>query len=109
MIITVCGAISSRPETYRAAFAKGVEDMTEYAHLHGEVPYIFNPALLPNCPEINCEEYLSITERMIDLSDTVYFLCGWEQSEGARQEMEYAKLCHKHILCEIEHFAEAAQ
>ena len=48
--------------------------------------------------EISKEEYLRHDKNAIDKCDALYLLKGWENSEGAREEVEYAKSRGKLIM-----------
>ncbi len=54
---------------------------------------VVNPAnvcfFLPT--DLTHEEYMKVCLAMMELCDCVYFLKGWKYSNGARQEMIFAK------------------
>ena len=49
---------------------------------------VLNPTVLPDGFEH--EEYMHICYAMIDVCETVYFLNNWNNSKGAKMELEYA-------------------
>ncbi|WP_050608243.1 DUF4406 domain-containing protein [Clostridium niameyense] len=55
-----------------------------------------NPSILPE--GFPYEAYMPICTAMIDQCDSVYMLNNWEDSKGARVELEYAKVTGKKIL-----------
>lgn len=58
----------------------------------------FVPCVLPDYPEVAHEDYMHICFAMIDICDAVYMLADWQQSPGARQELEYARDWKKEII-----------
>lgn len=52
---------------------------------------VINPEHLGSVmPEATHEEYMRICYPLMDLADAVYMLEGWENSKGAKMEMQYA-------------------
>ena len=48
------------------------------------------------------EDYMHICYAMIDVCDAVYMQKDWQQSKGARMELQYAKDWKKQIIYEDE-------
>ena len=88
MIITIIGPMTGHPG-YNADLFDAVElELSSQGHT------VFNPA--NNIPIVNPESvphyhYLKISFAMIDCSDAVCMLFGWEKSPGAMLEYEYAR------------------
>lgn len=61
---------------------------------------VFIPSVLPAYDEVSHEDYLHICYAMIDICDAVYMLSDWQQSKGARMELQYAADHRKKILYE---------
>lgn len=61
---------------------------------------VFIPSVLPAYDEVSHEDYLHICYAMIDICDAVYMLSDWQQSKGARMELQYAADHRKEILYE---------
>ena len=61
---------------------------------------VFIPSVLPAYEEVSHEDYLHICYAMIDICDAVYMLSDWQQSKGARMELQYAADHRKEILYE---------
>lgn len=61
---------------------------------------VFIPSVLPAYDEVSHEDYLHICYAMIDICDAVYMLSDWQQSKGARMELQYAADYRKEILYE---------
>lgn len=62
----------------------------------------FVPCVLPDYPDVSHEDYLHICYAMIDICDAVYMLKDWQQSKGARMELQYAADHRKKIIYEDE-------
>lgn len=62
----------------------------------------FVPCVLPDYPDVPHEDYLHICYAMIDICEAVYMLSDWQQSIGARKELQYAADHQKEILYEDE-------
>lgn len=61
---------------------------------------VFIPSVLPAYDEVSHEDYLHICYAMIDICDAVYMLSDWQQSKGARMELQYAADYRKKIIYE---------
>ena len=59
---------------------------------------ILNPCCLPK--NLDYEQYMPVCFAMIDISDAVFFLNNWEDSDGAKREMSYALAKKKEIMYE---------
>lgn len=93
-VIYISGAMSSRLDTYKAAFAKAERELTERGYA------VWNPA---NNPQgLDYEKYFPVCYAMIDASDSIYMLNGWSKSEGARRELAYAHGKGKNVYVEGE-------
>lgn len=80
----IAGAISSKIDTYQYDF----QDCETVLNWFGFK--VLSPAWLP----VGLHEYtdyMKISKEMLLASDIVFFLEGWEESEGARQEHEWAR------------------
>lgn len=57
-----------------------------------------NPAPLSQIlPNGDYEEYMAIDFKLIDIADGICLIKGWEHSNGAKREYEYAIANGKHI------------
>lgn len=63
---------------------------------------VFNPSVLPLYDDVSHEDYMHICFAMIDICDAVYMLKDWQQSKGARMELQYAADWKKKIVYEDE-------
>ena len=41
-------------------------------------------------PKLDHDEYMVVSMAMLSLCDTIYMLKGWEDSDGAKEELQYA-------------------
>jgi hypothetical protein len=80
MKIYIAGKITGDPK-YRDRFREEAEKLEGLGHI------VLNPAELPE--GMSKAEYMRICLTMIDCADTVFLLPGWEQSAGARLEVNY--------------------
>lgn len=80
MKIYIAGKITGN-ENYRKEFAKAQDGLEKDGHT------VLNPAVLPE--GMTKGEYMRICLSMIDISDVVVFLPGWQDSEGANLEYAY--------------------
>lgn len=82
MIIYISGPITGIPN-YRNAFEKAQKQLEK------EGMIVLNPAVLPG--EMPFDKYMPICLAMINQADMIYLLPGWENSQGCKFELEYAK------------------
>lgn len=68
---------------------------------------VMSPAVLALNEGFEHEDYMHICYAMIDVCDAVYMQKDWQQSEGARMELQYAKDWKKQIIYEDETTREA--
>ena len=63
---------------------------------------VFIPSVLPAYDDVPHEDYMHVCYAMIDICDAVYMLSDWQQSKGARQELQYAADTRKEIAYQDE-------
>ncbi|EAY8716926.1 DUF4406 domain-containing protein [Salmonella enterica] len=83
-VVFICGPMTGYENYNRDAFMQAERDLIYW----GDSDVVLNPATLPD--GLEHEQYLTITRGMIRVSDSVCLLPGWEDSDGARQEVIYA-------------------
>ena len=79
---------------YREKFAKAEVELMK----NGYIP--LNPARNP--AGLTNEQYMLMNVTAISTASAVYFLPGWQQSEGAQLEMQYALYIKKPVATSIE-------
>ena len=89
-IVYLAGAITSNPQ-YQYDFSDA--EMV-FSHL-GNV--VLNPACLPLGLR-KWEDYMEISQSMLEVADTCVFLQGWKRSKGAKREHELAEKLGKKIV-----------
>ena len=68
---------------------------------------VMSPAVLVLNEGFEHEDYMHICYAMIDVCDAVFMQKDWQDSKGARMELQYAKDWKKQILYEDEFTKEA--
>ena len=85
-------------ERYWEAFEAAEDDLLGL----GFIP--LSPSRLPI--GLTAEQYAKINLATIDAADAVYFLPGWDESKGAKLEMNYCIYSEKPIFTSLEFLAE---
>jgi len=75
---------------YKEVFKKAENKLQAKGHI------TLNPAELPE--GMNGEDYMRICIPMLDVSDAIYLLNNWQDSEGAKVEKSYAECQGKMIF-----------
>jgi hypothetical protein len=86
----IAGAISNRLDTYQYDFQDAETTLNWLGYK------VLSPAWLPVGLH-DYTDYMKISKEMLMASDIVFFLDGWEKSNGAKQEYEWAKESGKQI------------
>lgn len=76
----IAGKITDN-QNYKQQFEAAQSFLERAGHI------VMNPAILP--PGFEHHEYMKICYAMIDVCDAVYFLENWQDSKGAKLEMDY--------------------
>lgn len=90
MKIYISGEISSCLDTYKEVFKKKQEELEQKGHV------VINPSAIPL--ESESSSYLHICLAMIDESEAIYMLDGFDDSKKALVEMLYADYQGKQLL-----------
>lgn len=97
MKIYVAGKITGENRwEMKAKFTRTAEQLKR----EGNNPFV--PCVLPDYPDVPHSDYMHICYAMIDVCDAVYMLADWQQSKGARMELQYAADHNKKILYQDE-------
>jgi len=73
---------------YKEKFKVAEHRMSSLGHI------VLNPSFLPD----GLKNYMPICKAMIDQADGVYFMSGWTNSVGSREEFQYAEDIGKKIF-----------
>ena len=91
-LVYISGAISSNNN-----FAVDFENAEMWLKLKGFVP--INPTRLNALiPFLSYENYMKIDYKLLELSDVIFMLDGWQNSKGACAELAYAKTLGKKVM-----------
>ena len=96
MKVYVAGKITglSRKKTLRK-FEKAHRELERLGH------DVLVQTVLPELETFTHEDYMHVCFAMIDVCDAVYMLADWEDSKGARMELQYATEWKKKIMFEV--------
>jgi nucleoside 2-deoxyribosyltransferase len=93
MKIYISGAITNNPN-YIEQFNEAENVLKSLGHK------VINPVALNAFP-FNYQEFMQICFKLIDLSDGIYMLNGWENSKGANAELSYANALGKNVYYQV--------
>jgi hypothetical protein len=92
MYVYISGSITKN-ENYKEDFLKAENLLKQNNH------YPINPSKLNDLlPDLTYEQYMSIDYKLIELSEAIYMLKGWQKSKGACAELSYAKSLGKKVI-----------
>ena len=90
MVAYIAGKITDNLDTYQYDFADCEMALKQLDYT------VLSPAYLPVGLH-KYEDYMNISKEMLKAADDVFFIEGWKESNGARQEHEWAKKWNKNI------------
>ena len=60
---------------------------------------VINPANLDEVADgLPCEQFMKICYKLVEISDIVFMVSGWQKSKGANAELSYAKSLGKKVM-----------
>ena len=91
-IVYLSGRITGN-ENYKKDFSVA----EEYLHRLGYI--VVSPARLDelSSDKLSYEQYMKVCYSLIDISDIIFMVSGWQDSKGARAELIYAKSIGKEV------------
>lgn len=92
MLVYISGAITNN-KNYYEDFEKAEDWLVKNNHEAINVAKIMRQV-----PQLKYEQYMKIDYALIDVSDAVFMLDGWQKSKGACAELSYAKALKKKVL-----------
>lgn len=96
MRVYISGPITG-VEDYNDKFSKAAEFLSKKGY------DVINPTVIDDIfPDLEYEEYMKLDIALLDLSDAIYMLNGWEKSRGSNREYGYALAAGKQIILEAE-------
>lgn len=95
MRIYISGAITGTDD-YMERFAKVEERLKKQGYS------VINPAAVNSMmpADTKYEEYMKMSFCMLDMCDAIYLMKGWENSNGANRERQYALSHNKDVFKE---------
>lgn len=97
MRVYISGPITG-VEDYKDKFLKAAEFLSKKGY------DVINPTVIDGIfPDLEYEEYMKLDIALLDLSDAIYMMNGWEKSCGASREYGYALEAGKQIMMEELH------
>ncbi|WP_238158656.1 DUF4406 domain-containing protein [Trabulsiella odontotermitis] len=81
-VIFISGPMTGYEDYNRAAFNAAAKELVNQGYT------VLNAAVLPD--GLEHEQYMQICLAMLQQADAIYILAGWENSVGARREVEHA-------------------
>lgn len=92
MLVYISGKITNN-ENYKNDFLKAELWLKLNDHK------VLNPSrLIEIFPNLTYQKFMAIDYKLIELSDAIFMLDGWQKSKGACAELSYAKSLGKKVL-----------
>ena len=92
-IVYLSGAISGK-ENYKKDFAAAELFLVQMGYI------VVNPAKLDELSneKLSHEQYMMVCYSLVDISDIIFMVSGWQKSKGANAELSYAKSLGKKVM-----------
>lgn len=92
MVVYIAGRMRGLEDFGQSKFMAAEDKLVEAGHT------VLNPAKFP--PTMPYERCMPICLAMLEQADAIYVLDNWEDSEGARLELAYARFQKKVVMFE---------
>jgi hypothetical protein len=91
-IVYLSGSITNN-DNYKSNFASAENFLSQMGYI------ALNPARLDEVSNkpLTYEQYMQICYRLVDISDIIFMVSGWQKSKGANAELSYAKSLGKEV------------
>lgn len=90
-IVYLSGKITDN-ENYKKEFACAELFLSQMGYI------VINPAELDEVAEgLTYEQYMRICYKLVEISDIIFMVSGWQKSKGANAELSYAKSLGKEV------------
>lgn len=94
MIIYISGSITNNPH-FLEEFSKAEELLKAKGY------EVINPARTnATLPPLKHSDYMKVCRPLVEISDCIYMLKGWEHSKGAIMERDWAEEFNKKVIYE---------
>ena len=91
-IVYLSGKIAGNAN-YKMDFARAEEFLKKMGYI------VINPANLDEISkDLSYVQYLNICYKLLDISDIIFMVSGWQSSKGANAELTYAKSLGKKTM-----------
>ncbi len=91
-IVYLSGKIKDN-DNYKIDFASAELFLVERGYM------VVNPTRLDEvAKELTAEQYMQICYRLVDISDIIFMVSGWQKSKSANAELSYAKSLGKKVM-----------
>ena len=91
-IVYLSGKITDNPN-YKSEFACAELFLIQMGYI------VINPADIEEIVDgLTYEQIIQICYRLVDISDIIFMVSGWQKSKGANAELSYAKSLGKKVM-----------
>lgn len=91
-IVYLSGKITDN-ENYKKDFACAEHFLRQMGYI------VINPAeVLSELTDLSYEDFMKICYRLVDISEIIFMVSGWQSSKGANAELSYAKSLGKKVM-----------
>ncbi len=99
MRIYISGAITGHEDTAESRFLSAEKMLSKlYADAELIDPFLIGRQMQEHANTLTHKEYMDICFSLMKLCDCIYFIPGWENSNGCKQERIYAENIGMRVL-----------